>query len=135
MFESKKINPDTVAFPPCSFSNGILVPLGDANIVFVSGQVAKDADNEVLFPNDAAEQARIVFSHIGEVLKDAGMTLDNVVEAQIFLTDMDDAPKVSAIRDRVFENNKPASTMVEVSRLAKPGWCVEIEVVAIKRNT
>ena len=60
------------------------------------------------------------------------MTFDDVVKAQIFVTDMEQSSKVSAVRDEFFVNSKPASTMVEVNKLVKPECCVEIEVIAMK---
>ena len=60
------------------------------------------------------------------------MTLDHVVKAQIFVTNMDDSAKVSKVRDQAFLISKPVSTLVEVSRLMKPEYCVEIEVIAAK---
>jgi enamine deaminase RidA (YjgF/YER057c/UK114 family) len=108
------------------------VPLGSANMLFVTGQVAQDDNGKVVAPNDFAEQTRFIFGHIGEILKDAGMSFADVVKAQIFVTDMEQSSKISAIRDDFFANSKPASTMVEVNKLVKPGCCVEIEVIAVK---
>ena len=127
-----KINPATMKQPSKAYSNGILVSLFDADILFVTGQVAQDSNGNVVSPNNATEQAIFIFQHIAEILADAGMSHDNVVKAQIFVTDMKESHKVSAVRDQVFVNSKPASTMVEVNRLVKDGCCVEIEVIAIK---
>lgn len=127
-----KINPKTMKQPSKAYSNGILVSLADADILFVTGQVAQDSFGNVVSPNNATDQATFIFKHIAEILSDAGMTHDNVVKAQIFVTDMKDSPKISAVRDQVFANSKPASTMIEVNRLVKDGCCVEIEVIAVK---
>jgi len=128
----KKVNPASMKQPTKAYSNGILVPLGSANLLFVTGQVAQDSEGKVVAPDDAAEQARFVFGHIGEILKDADMSFDDVVKAQIFVTNMDDSSKVSAVRDEFFISSKPASTMVEINRLVKTGCCVEVEVIAVK---
>ena len=128
----RKVNPASMKQPTKAYSNGILVPLGAANLLFVTGQVAQDSEGKVVAPNDAAEQARFIFNHIGEILADADMSFDNVVKAQIFVTNMDDSSKVSAVRDQFFASSKPASTMVEINRLVKTGCCVEIEVIAAK---
>jgi 2-iminobutanoate/2-iminopropanoate deaminase len=128
----KKVNPVSMKQPTKAYSNGILVPLGTANLLFVTGQVAQDSDGKVVAPDDASEQARFVFNHIGEILKDADMSFDDVVKAQIFVTNMDDSSKVSAVRDEFFVSSKPASTMVEINRLVKTGCCVEVEVTAVK---
>ena len=118
--------------PTKAYSNGILVPLGSANLLFVTGQVAQDSEGKVVAPDNAEEQARFVFGHIGEILKEADMSFDDVVKAQIFVTNMNDSSKISAVRDEFFVSSKPASTMVEIKRLVKTGCCVEIEVIAVK---
>jgi 2-iminobutanoate/2-iminopropanoate deaminase len=64
----------------------------------------------------------------------AGSSLDNVVKAQIFLTDINDFAKVSAIRDKYFAKSKPVSTLVEVNATTRKGAKVEIEVTAIKEK-
>lgn len=128
----RKINPSSMKQPTKSYSNGILVPLGSADLMFVTGQVAQDTEGQVISPDDAETQTRYVFDRIADILRDADMSLDDVVKAQIFVTDMQDAPKVSKIRDEVFINSKPVSTLLEVNQLVKPGCCVEIEVIAAR---
>jgi 2-iminobutanoate/2-iminopropanoate deaminase len=127
-----KINPATMKQPSKAYSNGILVPIGNANMLFVTGQLAQDDNGNVVAPNDFAEQTRFIFGQIRKILNDADMTLDDVVKAQIFVTDMVQSSKVSAVRDEFFANSKPASTMVEINKLVKPECCVEIEVIAVK---
>jgi len=127
-----KINPVSMKQPTKAYSNGILVPIGNTNLLFVTGQVAQDDNGKVVAPNDFGEQTRFIFNQIGKILKDADMTFDDVVKAQIFVTDMGESSKVSAIRDEFFKNSKPASTMVEINKLVKPECCVEIEVIAVK---
>lgn len=129
---NKKINPKTMKQPSKAYSNGILVPLGSANMLFVTGQLAQDSNGQVVGPNDAEKQARFIFEHIAIILDDAGMSMDDVVKTQIFLTDMKDSSKVSPVRDEFFCNSKPASTMLEVNKMVKDECCVEIEVIAIK---
>lgn len=130
----KKINPESLQMPTKSYSQGIVVPLGDAELMFVTGQLAQDREGNVVAPGDTEEQTKVVFSRIEAILNDAGMTFDDVVKAQIFVTDISESKKVSAIRDEIFKNSKPVSTLVEVSGFVKEGCMVEIEVTAVKRN-
>jgi len=132
--KNEKINPLSMKQPTKYYSNGILVSLENANMIFVTGQVAQDNQGQVISPNNALEQTKFIFGHISEILKDADMTLDDVVKVQIFVTNMDDSSQVSKIRDEMLINSKPASTMIEVNRLVKEGCCVEIEVIAIKQS-
>ena len=103
----KSINPKSLKIPTKAYSQGILIPLGDAELFFVTGQLAQDIDGNVVAPNDAKVQTELVFSRIENILKEGGMTMDNVVKAQIFLTNISDSPIVSSVRDEVFKNSRP----------------------------
>jgi enamine deaminase RidA (YjgF/YER057c/UK114 family) len=127
-----KINPQTMKQPTKAYSNGILIPLGSANLLFTTGQVAQDSEGKVVAPNDYTGQSKFILNHIGEILKEAGMNFDDVVKLQIFIKNMDESSKISAVRDEYFKNSKPASTMVEINKLVKPECCVEIEATAVK---
>jgi enamine deaminase RidA (YjgF/YER057c/UK114 family) len=65
------------------------------------------------------------------VLAAAGCGFEDVVKVTIFLTDVDDRPAINPVRQEVFGSTRPASTLVEVPRLAVPGAKVEIEAVAL----
>ena len=133
MSDFQKINPESVKKPSYSYSNGVLIPLGTADLMFVAGQLAQEIDGTVVAPNDAKAQTKYVFDCISDILADGGMTLNDVVKVQIFITNMvEDFPKISKVRDEIFKTSKPVSTAVEVSRLGVPGCCVEIEVTAIR---
>jgi len=132
MKEIRQINPKSLRQPTKAYSNGLLVPLGDAELLFVTGQLAQDIDGNVVAPSNAKIQTELIFSRISDILKEGGMTTDNVVKAQIFLTNINDSPVVSKIRDEMFKTSRPVSTLVEVSSLVKKGCCVEIEVIAIR---
>ncbi len=133
MSEIKKINPKSMKFPQKAYSNGILIPLGLADLLFTTGQLSQDIDGNVVAPNDAEIQTRYILEHIVDILRDAEMTLDNVVKLQIFVSNMqEDGPKISKVRDEAFVNSKPAGTMIEVNRFVKPGCCVEIEAIAVR---
>ena len=118
-----------------AYSQAVKVDLGmNKSLILVAGQLAVDEDGKAAAPNDIETQTRIVFGHIKTVLKEAGATLDDVVKAQIFLTDMDQYAKVSAIRNQYFAKNRPVSTLVEISRTVIDGCDIEIEVIAITEN-
>jgi len=107
------------------------IDLGGAFLIFVSGQqVDKDENNKVI-TDDIEEQTELVFQAIGETLKAANASIDDVVKAQIFLTDMSNFPKVSAIRDKWFAKSKPVSTLIEVNAMTRKGAKIEIEVTAV----
>ncbi len=100
-------------------------------LLFVSGIVAVDADGRLVGGDDVVEQTRQVFRNMGEVLAAAGCAFADVVKVTVFLTDIDDRPRINPVRQEVFGDARPASTLVEVPRLALEGARVEIECVAV----
>lgn len=132
--ERVKLTPAGAATAMGAYSHGLAVDVGDATLVFVTGQIAIDADGNVV-SDDVAEQTRFVFERIAAILGEAGASMDNVVKAQIFLTDIDDFGVVSPIRDEFFATSEPVSTLLEVSNLVKAGCKIEVEVVAIRGRT
>jgi reactive intermediate/imine deaminase len=104
------------------------VRVGD--LLFVSGCVPTDADGSVVGGDDVAAQARKTFENIGLILERAGASFADVAKVTVFLTDIDDRPKINPVRQEVFGEARPASTLIEVSRLAIPGIKIEVEAVA-----
>jgi 2-iminobutanoate/2-iminopropanoate deaminase len=99
-------------------------------LLVVSGCVAVDGNGR-LVEGDVVEQTRLVFANIETVLAAANASLANVVKITVYLTDIDDRPLVGTVRREVFGSTRPASTLVEVSRLAIPGARIEVEAVAL----
>ncbi len=132
MKKIKKVNPESLRIPTKAYSQGIVIPIGDTELMFVTGQLSQDTDGNVISPNNTEKQTKVVFSRIETILKEAGMTFDDVVKVQIFMKDVGESRIVSNIRDDVFQNSKPVSTLVEVSEFVKEGCMIEIEVTAIK---
>ena len=107
------------------------VDLGNFYQIYVSGvQAPKDADHQVV-TDDIEEQTKMVFEDIKKILEQAGATIDDVVKAVIYLTDMNEFDKVSKIRGEYFRNSMPVSTLVEVNGMTREGAKIEIEVTAI----
>jgi 2-iminobutanoate/2-iminopropanoate deaminase len=102
------------------------------NLLFVSGCVPVDGDGR-LVPGDVVAQTRQVFANVAAVLAAAGAGFGDVVKVTVFLVDVDDREAVNTVREEVFGAARPASTLVEVSRLAVPGAHIEVEAVALLR--
>ena len=103
-------------------------------MIYVSGQqVEKNKNNEAI-TDDIDEQTELVFQAIEKILKAANASIDDVVKAQIFLTDINDFSKVSVIRDKWFSRSKPVSTLVEVKGMTRKGAKIEIEVTAVVKK-
>jgi 2-iminobutanoate/2-iminopropanoate deaminase len=103
------------------------------NLLFVSGCVPVDADGRLVGGDDVVAQARQTLTNVGAVLAAGGSSFADVVKVTIFLTDVADRPKINPIRQEFFGDARPASTLVEVSRLAIPGAKIEVEAVALVR--
>lgn len=115
-----------------AYSHGIKIPLGLADLIFVTGQKSMDGAGNVLFPGDIEKQTEFVFENIRKILAEAGADIENIVKAQIFVLNIKEFDKISKVRNRYFEKTLPVSVMVEVSRLSKEGCLIEIAVTAVK---
>jgi 2-iminobutanoate/2-iminopropanoate deaminase len=103
------------------------------DLLFVSGCVAVDSEGKLVGGDDVVAQTRQTLANVGRVLEAAGLTFADVAKVTVYLTDVDDRPKINPVRREFFGEVRPASTLVEVSRLAIPGAKVEIEAVAVAR--
>lgn len=128
----KELSPKDFTVKTGSYSHGLLVSDGVTDWVFVTGQIAMDSNGNVVCPGDIAGQAEFIFQNIEKILNEGGATLDDVVKAQIFLTDMTLFSKVSPVRNKYFSKSQPVSTMLEVNKMVKEGCMLEIEVIAMK---
>lgn len=101
------------------------------DLLFVSGIVPVDEKGALVGGDDVAEQARAVFESLRRVLAAAGAGPEDVVKVTVFLVDVDDRPAINPVRQAFFGETRPASTLVEISRLAIPGARLEVEAVAV----
>lgn len=134
MLTKKDLSPKDFTVKTGSYSHGLSVSANGVKWVFVTGQIAMDANGKVVCPNDAAGQADFIFNNIQKILNEGGASLDDVVKAQIFITDMKLFGQVSPVRNKYFAKSQPVSTMVEVKALVTPGCLLEIEVIAMKED-
>lgn len=104
------------------------VQAGD--LLYISGIVSIDAAGRLVGGDDVVAQARHVFAIMGRVLGAAGVGPSDVVKVTVFLLDVDDRERINPVRQEFFGPTRPASTLVEVSRLAVPGARLEVEATA-----
>jgi 2-iminobutanoate/2-iminopropanoate deaminase len=100
-------------------------------LLFVSGIVPVDRNGELVGSDDVVAQTRSVFANMRAVLAAAGCTFADVVKVTVFLTDIADRPLVNPVRQDVFGEARPASTLVEVSSLVVPGARIEVDAIAM----
>ena len=121
------VAPADIAAPVGAYSHGMVVPAG-ARTLHVAGQVGIDAAGAL--PEDFAAQAANCWRNLLAVLAAAGMTMADVVRINTYVTDPADLPALAAVRAGFLGDYRPASTLLVVKALARPGWKIEIDAVA-----
>jgi len=101
------------------------------NHIYVTGTTAFDDDGDILFPNDAYKQTKQAILNIEQALKNAGASLVDVVRTRIFVTDIGQWEKIGKAHAEFFGEIRPATSMIEISRLIDPKMLVEIEADAV----
>jgi len=113
--------------PVIGFSRAVRV--GDT--VYVSGTVAWGDDGKPVGEGDVYAQAKQTIRNIEKALEQSGATLKDVVRTRLYLTDISRWEEAGRAHGETFGEIRPASSMIEVSRLADPWMLVEIEAVAV----
>ncbi len=123
------VNPPTLS-PPAGYSHVAVVSGG--RLVFVSGQVSVDASGKLVGPNDLAAQTRQIFANLKAALAAAGTDFAHVAKLTFYLTDASKIAAVRAVRDEFVDvRHPPASTAVEVRRLVREEFLLEVDAVAV----
>jgi 2-iminobutanoate/2-iminopropanoate deaminase len=121
----REIAVEGLAAPLSHYTDAVVA--GDT--LYLSGILPVDAAGEIV-GEEVVAQARQVFANMRQVLAAAGAEPGDVVKVTIYLLDVDDRPLINPVRQEFFGSARPASTLVEVSRLAVPGARLEVEAVA-----
>lgn len=128
---SKEIFSPAALHPPVGYSHVAKVT---GTLVYVAGQVSADASGKLVGEGDLEAQAEQVFKNLKIAIEAAGGTMADIVKMNVYLVaevDQDEIPKFRAVRDRYINTARPpASTLAVITRLARPGWLIEIEAIA-----
>jgi len=124
--------PPSFSKPIGKYVPGMLIPLNQAKaLLFISGQVATDEFGNTIGIDDPEAQARKVFANLLKVIEISGGKLEDLVSITIYVTDMKNFKKISKVRDEIFINFAPSSTLIEVKGLAQKEHLVEISAIAV----
>lgn len=121
----KIINTPNAPAPIGPYNQALIV--GDT--VYLSGTIAMDLQSKQLIKAPIKEETKIVMDYIGEILKAAGCTFDNVVKSTIFLHDINNFVHVNEVYASYFKNEFPTRATIQAARLPKDAN-VEISVEA-----
>lgn len=121
----KKITTDKAPAAIGPYSQGIIAN----GFLFASGQIPIDPATGEIKGGNITEQAELVMKNVGEILKEAGISYEDVVKTTCFLADMADFGAFNAVYEKYF-TGKPARSCVAVKGLPKNVLC-EVEVIGV----
>jgi 2-iminobutanoate/2-iminopropanoate deaminase len=101
-----------------------------SGLLFISGVCGWDADGNIVALDNPAQQARLAFGNLKDILAEAGATFSDVIWSTEYVTDIRQYREIARVRAEFFPNNFPTATLVEVSKLFKPGQLFEIQTIA-----
>ncbi len=120
------VHSENLPKPRGPYSPGVIFD----RLIFVSGQGALDPLTDELAGPDVETQTEQVLKNIAAILESAGSSLRHVLRCGVFLTDIRDFPRMNEVYARMFGENRPARTTVQVASLPAPGLRVEIDAIA-----
>jgi 2-iminobutanoate/2-iminopropanoate deaminase len=123
----KVINTPNAPAPIGPYNQAVLA----GNTLYISGQIALNAQSGELMMDTIEEETHQVLKNVKALLQEAGMDFSNIVKCSIFLSDMNNFPRVNEVYGSYFKGAYPARETVEVSKLPK-GVNVEISTIAVK---
>ena len=120
------VQSDKLPKPRGPYSPGVVLD----RLIFVSGQGAINPATDSLAGLDIETQTEQVLKNIAAILEAAGSSLNHVLRCGVYLTDIRDFPRMNAVYGRMFGENRPARTTVQVALLPAPDLKVEIDAIA-----
>lgn len=121
----KELRVDGIAEPVSHYTDAVQY----GSLIFISGCVPLDRNSNVVGDN-ASDQTRQVLENMGSILRAAGANFQNVLKVTVYRTQIGDRVSINPVRKEFLGEDRPASTLIEVSALALPNIKVEVDAVA-----
>ncbi len=125
---ARALNPASIRAPFGRYSHGIAIAR-PGPMVFCSGQLGVGPDDSV--PDTVEAQAEVCFRNIAAILAEAGLSPNDIVRLNAFVTRREHMKDYMAVRDRFIGEPPPASTLVIVSGFTRPEFLIEVEATAV----
>jgi 2-iminobutanoate/2-iminopropanoate deaminase len=126
----QQIKSDKLLDPGSHYSQAVAVP-SKGTMVFISGMTSRRADGKIAGIGDIEEQTRQVCENLKHAVEAAGGTMADICRVEVFLRNIGDSERVNKVRRQLFGSPPPASTVVEVGKLASPEFLVAISAIAV----
>jgi reactive intermediate/imine deaminase len=123
------VNPKTLSKPP-GYTHVVEVIGG--RTIYIAGQIALDSSGNIIGRGDFRAQTEQVFANLKAALESVGASFTDVIKLNMYVTDITQLAALREVRDKYVNlKTPPASTLVEVKRLAREEFLIEVEAVAV----
>jgi 2-iminobutanoate/2-iminopropanoate deaminase len=126
----KQITSAKIRQPSGHFSQATMIE-ARGRLVFISGMTAQRPDGAIAGIGDIEAQTRQVCENLKAAVEAAGGTMDDICRVDVYVRNMEQFDLIHKVRREYFGAPAPASTMVEVTKLASPEYLIEINAVAV----
>ena len=126
----KSITSSKLAVPNGHFSQASIAE-AKGKLLFISGMTARKADGTIAGIGDVSIQTRQVLDNVKAAVEEAGGTLEDICRVDVYVRNIEHFDAIHKVRREYFPSEAPASTMVEVSKMVKPEYLIEISAIAV----
>ena len=126
----EQVRTDRVREPMGHFSQATMIA-AKGTLVFISGMTARRPDGTIAGVGDIEAQTRQVCENLKSAVEAAGGAMEDICRVDVYLRNIGDSERVNKVRRQFFRSPPPASTTVEVSKLASPEFLVLINAIAV----
>lgn len=126
----RQITSPKLAVPNGHFSQATMIE-AEGRLLFISGMTARTREGTIAGIGDVEVQTRQVCENLKAAVEEAGGTLADICRVDVYVRNIEHFPIIHKVRAEYFEAPLPASTMVEVAKMVKPEYLIEISAIAV----